>query len=322
MTSRSLTIAILIAAVLGKEGSAQSSLQVPPPGAGAYVPECDARRQSDVDADGLSDACEIALARAFAPELLADPSDCSWIEANGSRRLGGGYFYVVAPLGAMLREVRIAYMPAYFKDCGWTGIQRVLRLGRSDAHAGDSELIVLDVARDSAEKWRSTGVFLSAHCSGLSDGRCRWYRRDELAAFNWVNAHEGGAPQVWVSRAKHANYPSRAACESGHWLQDSCASTPAAYRFPLVSPSQNIGSRSSPGFSGGCVLAEQLPLGGAGVEIRGPVRGGAHRAAVRVTDQLPVECLFDRERRFTGWQDGPIGSASPYGRILERFAGL
>ena len=44
----------------------------------------------DADADGLTDTCELALARAWAPTLLADPADCSWTGEPRARRLAGG----------------------------------------------------------------------------------------------------------------------------------------------------------------------------------------------------------------------------------------
>src|SRR6185503_11588916 len=115
------------------------------------------------------------------PELLVDSGDCLWSAAD--QRLAGGYFYVVQPLTASSDSIRLAYLPAYFRDCGWHGTQRLIRLGRSNGHAGDSELILLDVARDTAGAWRTVGVFLSAHCFGGSDGRCRWFRGAELGDF-------------------------------------------------------------------------------------------------------------------------------------------
>ena len=270
---------------------------------GQVLEPCAALAQSpDEDRDGISDLCETTLARAFAPELLIDPKDCS--STSDTTRLAGGYFYIVHPVDAARAIVRIAYLPAYYADCGWRGAQRVLRLGRSNPHAGDSELIVVEVRRDDAARWQTVGVFLSAHCFGRSDGRCRWYRGAELNGFRWVDGHTGGAPQIWVARDKHANYPSRALCESGHWRQERCARQPARYRFPVELPEQNVGSRDRPGFDAdGCVRAEQLPL--------------------RMTGAMPGtrECLWSLDMPFRGWQRGPR-SATPYGAVLRRLAGL
>ena len=283
-------------------GSGAATPPSPTAGKGHTVEECAANAGlPDHDGDGLSDLCEAALARSFAPELLADPEDCA-LPRDGTRPLAGGYFYAVSPLGRSGEVVRIAFMPAYYRDCGWRGMQRLLRVGRGNAHAGDSELIVLEVRRDDAAQWRTVAVFLSAHCFGRSDGRCRWFRgRDLDDEFTWV-AGRGGAPQVWVARDKHANYPSR--CESGHWHQERCARSPARYRFPIERPEQNIGSRALPQFGReACVRAEQLPL-----RLPGSVAG-------------TTECLWSREGPFRGWQHGP-GAATPYGLVLQRLAGL
>jgi len=209
---------------------------------------------------------------------------------------------VVQPLSAAGDSVRLAFLRAYFRDCGWHGVQRLLRLGRSNAHAGDSELILLDVARDSSG-WRTVGVFLSAHCLGGSDGRCRWFRGAELDEFTWAGRRLG-APRVWVARHKHANYPSRALCESGHWRQESCGSQAMPYRFPVVHPDQNIGRRGQSRFGAdGCVRAEELPL---------PTTGAAPTTR---------ECLWSNDAPFRGWQKAS-GSATAYGLLLQRIAGL
>ena len=168
--------------------------------------EC-ANHSIDADRDGLDDRCELALAQAFAPELIVDSRDCLWTEDSSLPRLGGGYFFAAQRTRA---AVRIVFLPAYYRDCGWSGAVCVLVGGNCGAHAGDSELIVVDVVPDSApRRWRTDGVFLSAHCFGRSDGRCRWYRSDGLRAFAWADSARGGAPRAWVARGKHAHYPSR-----------------------------------------------------------------------------------------------------------------
>ena len=256
----------------------------------------------DSDADGLPDACELALARGWAPRLLADPADCAWTGDRGERRLTGAYLFAVEPLSTSRGAVRIAYLPAYFRDCGWRGIQRVLRLGRTNAHAGDSELIVVDVARNPDASWRPSAVFVSAHCGGRSGGRCRWFRGSELAEFRWTGRATQLGPEIWVARDKHANYPSRKACESGHWRQERCASRAVGYRFPIRSHGQNIGSRRVPAFGGtGCIDGGTLPL---------PATGA-----------LPgsTECFWKRQWPFAGWQGAGKGSADAYSAVLERF---
>ena len=251
----------------------------------------------DRDLDGLDDVCELELARAFAPMLVVDRRDCSW---NGSR-LAGGYFFAVqkqSDAGAL----RIAYLPSYFRDCGWEGLTCATRGRDCSAHAGDSELIVVEVRGDEiADRWRTHAVFMSAHCSGRSDGRCRWYLGDQLRYFGWA-ANTGGAPRVWVAKGKHANYPSARECDSGHWYYDSCDDNDAAYRFPIVTSAQNIGSRVRPlpfgGITGGCVGAEDLP-------VRDDRADGGTR-----------ECFWHGAARFRGWQRGNHQGATSYSRVL------
>ena len=72
----------------------------------------------DADADGLDDQCEFDLAMMFAPELVIDPADCLWQAGATPPRLRGGYLFAAQPLG---RLVRIAFLSAYQRDCGWSG---------------------------------------------------------------------------------------------------------------------------------------------------------------------------------------------------------
>lgn len=260
-------------------------------GKGAPIAACATRSGADADRDGLGDACELALARVFAPELVADADDCLW--DAGARRLDGGYLFAVAPQAA--GGARIAYLPAYARDCGWRG--------GGSAHDGDSELVVVDVA-DVAGSARVDGIFLSAHCFGRSDGRCRWFRAGALGRFAW---RDGGAPVVWVALAKHAHYPTRAACESGHWRRERCASRDRErrFRFPVAYAAQNVGSRDRPAHAArGCLAGSALPL------------------AIRGANPAARECLWADDAPFRGWR-GETRGAPPtsYGLLLGRIAG-
>lgn len=261
---------------------------------------------ADADVDGLSDRCELMMARAFAPVLVADARDCLWEPepSSGGPRLRGAYLFAAQRVAG--DTVRLAYLPAYTYDCGWSGRARALRLGRTSAHAGDSELVAVDlVARDGA--WRVSGVFYSSHCLGRSAGRCRWYRRAALSAVDW-DGSAARPPRVWVALGKHAHYPTRAACERGHWGQERCASAGDArtYRFPVLSERQNVGSRTRPAFGpGGCIRANDLPI---------PI-GEAPAAA--------MECVWDDTRPFLGWQREARGRPpTPYGRLLRELLGM
>ena len=258
----------------------------------------------DVDRDGLDDGCELAIAQAFAPVLRIDRRDCLWDAAAG--RLSGGYLFAAQPRPDGASRVRVAYLPAYFRDCGWAGVACWLRAGACGAHAGDSELIVVDVEPNDFGQWRAVGVFLSAHCFGRSAGDCRWYRGTERGEFDWPDDDVTGSPVVWVARGKHAHYASRRACDRGHWSYDSCDEADALVRFPVRSIAQNVGSRSHPAHGpGGCLTAERLPLGHAGAGV------GA------------VECVWLAERPFRGWQADARGEApSAYARYLVDIAGF
>jgi hypothetical protein len=255
---------------------------------------------TDSDRDGLDDNCELTLAQAFAPILLVDSRDCIWT-TRSEPRLGGGYLFASQPVAD---GVRIAFLPAYFQDCGWRGALCWFRGPRCGAHAGDSEMIVVDVAPADGGRWATAGVFLSAHCFGRSDGRCRWYRGDELGQFSWADGVTRGAPRAWVALGKHANYPSRESCDSGHWGNDTCDGNREAVRFPVRSARQNIGSRHHPSpMPDACIASDQLPLGTTGTSV------GTR------------ECLWRDAQPFWGWQSDRFGTPpTPYARYLERFA--
>lgn len=59
---------------------------------------------------------------------------------------------------------------AHFRNCGWSGLQRRLRLGDRNAHCGNSEVIAVGIAMDTSGRHVVRAVFLSARCGGNSDG--------------------------------------------------------------------------------------------------------------------------------------------------------
>lgn len=152
-------------------------------------------------------------------------------------------------------------------------------------------------------RWRTTAVFLSAHC--FADPACRWYRGAELRRFRWVS-DSPGAPVVWVARGSNASYPSPGSCDGGHYSLDSCDHHDVTIRFPITSTRQNLGSRSRP-FLGaapsGCIPAENLPR----------VPRGAVAAA--------EECFWS-EVPFRGWSGSPAGDPpTPYAAYLREVLG-
>ena len=245
----------------------------------------------DADRDGTSDACELGFASAFAPILLQDPADCEWRGGARDGRIAGGYLHVVEQSDSA--RVRVAYLPAYLTDCGWHGAKCILPRVDCDAHAGDSELIVVD-AQKAHGVWQPVGVFLSGHCFDGESRECRWHRNEDLRALDW----DGARPVVWVSAGRHANYPSRAACERGHYHLDTCDFEPLRVDFP-IDAERNLGSAASPA-RGGCLPA---PL----------------EAADRTTPAAE-ECIWSASS-FRGWQPAEPG-ITPYRRYLDEIAGF
>lgn len=140
----------------------------------------------DADQDGLHNTCEFAIARAFAPLLAFDDDElCSAGEPHwAAKKFDNG-------------AVRIAYMPAYYDDCGY------YYNSRNDAHRGDSEMITVQVHYSSdTGHWRLTYMWTSAHY-GMPGSRdaSRWS--------SWLDVdfpvRSRAFPRVWVARDKHAN---------------------------------------------------------------------------------------------------------------------
>jgi hypothetical protein len=261
-----------------------------PHGAGASA----SASAGDSDRDGLSDACELAVAQAFAPELDIATGACNVIGTVSGPQLGGGYLFAAAPIPD---GIRVAYMPAYFRDCGWHGFKCHLPGVDCTPHWGDSEFIAVDlIARN--DTYELTGVFLSAHCFGRSGGDCKWYRGEDLAKFRWSGAH----PIVWVANGRNANYASRGACDRGHWRLDTCSGGRARYRFPLTA-ARNVGSRSAPSTPRGCITSHFVD------------------AMNTHTSKLAEECIWDGAANFRGWQTGVAG-VTPYSKYLEVYAGM
>lgn len=252
---------------------------------------------ADTDLDSLSDECELALATAFAPLLVVDTSDCRW--QTGRQRIGGGYYHGVQPTGG--GRIAIAYLPAYYIDCGLSGPKCRIPGLACRPHAGDSELIVVEAEpSEEAGRWSATSVFLSAHCFAGRATDCRWYSDEDLEAFAWRQAPLS-APVVWVAAGRHANYPSRTSCDRGHGFTDSCDDATVGYVFP-VRAEGDIGSAAVPIGETGCVDGLHAD----------PANGHAH------PDR--VECFWT-ERPFAGWQDAAAG-VTPYLRYLTDVAGF
>jgi len=259
----------------------------------------------DSDADGLSDLCELFVAQAFAPEFVIATGGCDWDESVWPARAGGEYYFAVDRRGG--DTLRIAYAPAYYRDCGWQGIKCWLPFVDCSGHAGDSEFIALDVHADRvSRKWRTVAIFLSAHCFDRHDSNCRWYRGTDLDAFGWAGGIRGGVPAIWISEGRHANYPAQARCDRGKFHLDTCDRNVTAFRYPVRHDRQNLGSPAHPaGSAGGCV---------------DPRQAGWNSA---LTVAGATECFWLEDDRFRGWQGpGNDRGATPYARYLIGIAGF
>jgi len=244
----------------------------------------------DADLDGVPDACEMELARRFAPVLAVSPRACNW-DAD-AELLVGGYLFGVAPIEG---GFRVLYLPAYAQDCGWSGPKCLLRWrGGCDPHPADSEFLAVDVSEVGGEL-KASRVFLSAHCFGRSQDDCRWHDAAEL---EWM----GDAPLVWVAEGKNANYGSRSACDAGHWGFDTCDRNSRAVRFPALAAGHNIGSWQVPFpehlADRPCVRAEELATAGLG--------SGS-------------ECIWTDEE-FRGWHARDTPGVTGYARYLREVA--
>jgi hypothetical protein len=245
---------------------------------------------ADADLDWLADHCELELARAFAPGLqLSD--NCG----DGEPHWAAKYFNSRG-------IVRLAFMPAYYLDCGYAG------------HIGDAELIVVEVTFNySTQHWEFRRMWLSAHHDaafyGLQWGqdRSQWVERSgtRFGGGNqfFTPPRYLGHPIVAVATGKHANYSSPSKCENAVQnivgiYADSCYNGPS-FRFPIV-PSRNVGSRFVDHV--GCTVS------------------------TRRSEGLYVGCeAFYQWKRFFGWQVIPYAlqgntyyaGSTPYSELLN-----
>jgi hypothetical protein len=186
---------------------------------------CTDGSQADTDRDGLADACESALAAAFAPELAYSSTDRTTRESRwAARRLGIG-------------KVRVAYLLSLHFDLGIYGCSFGLVL--CGGHYGDSETIVLDLYYNlSSRHWVLEQAIYSAH------GFYNLYPR-LLAAYPSMNfpAKNGGYPRAFLALRKHALYRSDTECDDGELGLDECKAD--TYQRVASSPSLTIGSRGT-----------------------------------------------------------------------------
>ena len=258
------------------------------------------RGNRDPDGDTMDNACEDALAAAFAPGLWV-AGDCNYDAGVG--RQGGEYYYAVQPYRHESSKVaRIAYLPAYYWDCGSPP-------EGSGGHDGDSEFFIVDVRYDdTTRRWVTQQIFLSAHCGTVTGQRCMWYPdpttttvtpTGTVQPFSWIDGTVRGAPIIWVAEGKHSNYSTREDCNGGGLAgSDTCDQDDRFYRFPVRFGQQNIWSRAMP--QQACVGASLW---------------GSTRVASGTT-----ECFWPRQT-FYGWQGLYLVGSTAYSDILAQYAG-
>jgi hypothetical protein len=266
---------------------------------------------NDPDWDGMDNGCEQRLADKFRPALSLAPSnyDC---DPTPEPYWAAKYF----PAGGNM--VRIAYLMAYHRDCGdrslgsgllqkvgilltlngfIEGAFRSFNLSIStddpgDSHAGDSEWIMVNLRYNiSTKHWYVSSMKTSAHYGTAADGT-----RETSTGGIQVPAGSvaGGFPRVWVAAKKHANYPSRAACNTGRGpfgaAKDNCDSNIPDTRRVYFHYLRNVGSmRGNLINLGTCVKSEQ-PLFYPG-----------------------TECFWKQNDYFYGWLQYPYGHPpTPY----------
>lgn len=259
---------------------------------------------TDLDRDGVNDGCERALAAAFAPELVINTFECNFDRSLD--RMGGEYLYavqlIVQSTGA---RYRIAYMPGWYRDCGdpATGIS---------GHGGDSEFIIVDVVYRSLDAsrpptWQTLQVFLSAHCGAWNGRDCQWWDAGYWEREGrWVNNIQYGAPVVWVSNGKHANYYSKGKCLTGSVGADDCLNNARTTRYPIAYAWQNVGSNAVP------YAFEATPNDYATTGIP------AHSGSPMTLPDAREHFWKTADADFRGWR-GYDGS-TPYGKMLRDIA--
>lgn len=210
-------------------------------GTGVNATVCFNGTQTDVDADGISEFCEKALALAFAPQLAL---------TKGSDNLGREPKFAVKKLGTNM--ARIMYLLSYYVDRGPTTSWCNNNVGDAydpatwraacEGHDGDSEWITLDVYYNSSAngRWFLHQAIYSAHTGSNK------YTRSTGAAYPLALVYPGnpgGYPRVYVAYQKHANYATDALCDSGSIMgTDECNAD--LFERVVAGNNLNLGSRA------------------------------------------------------------------------------
>ncbi len=214
---------------------------------------------SDSDNDWLDDECEYQLAKAFAPVFAMSPSDgCPGGEPYWAAK------YFPNGFAGWGDFVRIAYMPAYYRDCGKL------------PHAGDSEFLMVGVHfNPTTRHWEVRDAYMSAHAGTPNDASD--YIRDRTLLDYPVRSL--AYLRVWIARNKHGNYRTRNDCNNRALIDDNCSDNQNKGRL-RIHKSRNAGSRFVDKFPNGVISENpQWSLSGKKEYFYTPVRFGGWQPA-------------------------------------------
>lgn len=187
-------------------------------GGGALLPESDSYMRcmgnsvaldgsNDRDNNGILDDCEEDIALALRPIMnFGEYEDCGAHDP----------YWSISRHPDRPNHVQIFYALSYLEDCGTWPL---------DHHHGDSEFVIIEAMGYGGENsvnpvvWGAVNVTFSAHFDGpLGSDATATYAAYDLEFPARPNV------RVWVSEDKHANYRSKAVCDSGPngWHTDDC----------------------------------------------------------------------------------------------------
>jgi hypothetical protein len=175
------------------------------------LPPAAAHAESDVDADGLADELEDALAARFFPWVWFDSGEDPGCTDPATSTNPGTALVRVRPHPNDPSKIAMLYVILYRQDCGdWFG----------GAHHGDVEPFSITVARNDACPYGYGAFSLKtiAHEGTLTE------HIDERMLGSSCTG--GGSPagiRIYAAENKHGNYASDASCDAGAFYQDNCS---------------------------------------------------------------------------------------------------
>lgn len=216
------------------------------------VKDCLADRGADLcadgDLDGLVDRWEDVLLDRLRPFVRIDEGDPLRVDASGRVGSVGRVAPVVGDGGEA--AIRVFLVLGYSRDYGRCTF---------DEHLGDSERVVLDLARTQGARGavRLTRAFTAAH-EGTSQDSSDLFEGEGLLELEYAEDPHLGQPRwaVYASRSKHATFASPALCEANEsWIfcgdEDCAAGRVDSPSNELLMPVVNAGEPDAP-------LADQM----------------------------------------------------------------